>query len=187
MKETHSQKLAINEKEYYEARGLNVIVFTNWYNGAFGDEKKSGIEIIHHETRTATNGDVRLEPTPEQWDPVPTFNGRNVDKENGLIEANLSYPEYDFDYTVTTEATNSGLLVSVTIDKPLPEKLVGKAAFHIEFLPATYFEKAYLMDGKPGTFPLYPSGPMTINDAGEPDPRPLASGMKLVLAPEDYG
>ncbi|MCF8358535.1 MAG: glycoside hydrolase family 9 protein [Prolixibacteraceae bacterium] len=182
---THSQKPAINEKEYYETRGLNVIVFTNWYNGAFGDEKMSGIEIIHHETRTATNGDVRLEPTPEQWDPVPTFNGREVDRENGIIEARLSYPGYEFDYTVKTRAANDGLLVSVTIDKPLPEELVGKAAFHIEFLPAAYFEKAYLMDGKPGTFPLYPSGPMTLNDAGEPDPLPLASGMKLVLAPED--
>lgn len=61
----------INSLNYFEKRGLNVFVFNNLYNGLFSDSKISGIEIIHHEVRTATNGDVRLSPTPEQWDPIP--------------------------------------------------------------------------------------------------------------------
>ena len=55
---------------YFEKQGLNVLVFNNWYNDNFSDSKISGIEIIHHGIRTATNGDVRLNPTPEQWDPI---------------------------------------------------------------------------------------------------------------------
>lgn len=40
------------------------------YNPGFGDQTLTGMEFIHHGARTATNGDVRLSPTPEQWDPV---------------------------------------------------------------------------------------------------------------------
>src|ERR1043165_9334061 len=54
--------LHINDARYFEKRGLNVLVFNSHY-GLFGDEKLSGVEIIHHEVRTATNGDVRLNST----------------------------------------------------------------------------------------------------------------------------
>jgi hypothetical protein len=64
---TTQPQLTINDSGYFQKRGLNVLVFSNLY-GLFGDEKASGVEIIHHEVRTATNGDVRLNPTPEQWD-----------------------------------------------------------------------------------------------------------------------
>ena len=84
-----SQVLRLNDLEYFESRGLNVLVFSNWYNDLFSDSKMSGIEIIHHGVRTATNGDVRLNPTPEQWDPIPQFVKRKVDKNAGTIEAFL--------------------------------------------------------------------------------------------------
>ncbi len=50
-----SQVLKLNDLEYFETRGLNVLVFNNWYNDMFSDSKMSGIEIIHHGVRTATN------------------------------------------------------------------------------------------------------------------------------------
>ena len=62
----------------------------------FGDSKISGVELIHFGERSATNGDVRLSATPEQWDPIPTFVERTVDKDTGVIRATLAYPEYDF-------------------------------------------------------------------------------------------
>ena len=43
--------LKLNDLEYFETRGLNVLVFSNWYNENFDDYKISGVEIIHHETR----------------------------------------------------------------------------------------------------------------------------------------
>ena len=54
--------LIINTRNYFEKRGVNVLVFSNGYNGLFSDSKISGVEIIHHDVRTATNGDVRLIP-----------------------------------------------------------------------------------------------------------------------------
>jgi len=181
----NQEGLILNEKGYYEKQGLNVIVFTNWYNGLFGDEKMSGIEIIQHEVRIVTNGDVRIDPTPEQWDAIPKFMERNIDSINEVIEAKLSYVDYNFNYTIRSEADGDAIIISVHIDQPVPDVLVGKAAFNMEFLPAEYFEKSYLADGKPGSFPLYPSGPMTINDKGNTEPLPIATGKTLVLAPED--
>ena len=65
--------LRLNEKNYFETHGLNVLLFHNSYLDVFGDQKMGGLEIILHEQRIATNGDVRLSPTPAQWDPIPSF------------------------------------------------------------------------------------------------------------------
>lgn len=177
--------LKLNDLDYFEIRGLDVLVFSNWYNGLFSDSKMSGIEIIHHEVRTATNGDVRLNPTPEQWDAIPEFVERKVNKAKNSIEAYLKYPAHDFVYMIKAEAHESGMLLSVNLEKPLPRELESRAGFNLEFLPSAYFKKAYLMDGKSGIFPLYPGGPMTVDKTGSVEPKPITSGKTLVLAPED--
>ncbi|MGE5846987.1 MAG: glycoside hydrolase family 9 protein [Ignavibacteria bacterium] len=198
------QKLQLNDLEYFETQGVNVFVFSNQYNGMFFDEKTAGIEIIHHGVRTATGGAVRLQNTPEQWDLVPAVIERKVDKKNNSIDIVLGYQEYDFNSRVNVSSKDNGILISVYLDKPLPEKLEGNAGFNLEFLPASYFEKTYLADGKPYVFPLYPSGrtevePIskkipqfaghtTFDDRGRDEfivPEPLAAGNTISLAPED--
>ncbi|MBO6083074.1 MAG: hypothetical protein J6P46_08655, partial [Bacteroidales bacterium] len=63
--------LELNELEYFERQGVNVLVFSNPFTGGFNDEKDSGIEVIHHGVRTFQGGAVRLGATPKQWDLVP--------------------------------------------------------------------------------------------------------------------
>ena len=198
------QKLKVNDLGYFETRGLNVLVFSNRYNGYFFDEKTAGIELIHHGVRTATGGAVRLRSTPEQWDEIPTVVERKVDTTNNSIEVLLRYEDYDFDSRVVVTAAVQGVMIDVYLDKPLPEKLIGNAGFNLEFLPSAYFEKTYLMDNSPGIFPLYPQGPTvekpdslkiqqhaghsTFDGHGRQiyvDPLPMAEGSTLVLAPED--
>lgn len=179
------EALAVNDQEYLETHGLNVLVFSNWYNGFFSDSKMSGVEFIHHGVRTATNGDVRLNPTPEQWDPIPEFVERKVDKQSDTIEAFLRYPDHKFEYSIKATPKKNGFVLTVNLKEPLPDALAGRAGFNFEFLPSAYFEKSYLMDNKSGVFPIYPGGPMEENKWGEIDPRPLARGSRLVLAPED--
>jgi endoglucanase len=178
-------KLKLNDAGYFETRGFNVLVFNNWYSSLFGDSKISGIEIIHHEVRTATNGDVRLYPTPGQWDAIPELVDRKVNSENSSIEVFLTYPDYNFNYMIKSEPDDHGILLSVNMEKALPKELEGVAGFHLEFLPSAYFKKAYMMDGKSNIFPLYPAGPMKIEQTGAAEPQPLAVGKVLVLAPED--
>lgn len=197
-------RLQLNDREYFTERGCDVLVFSNQYTGMFFDEKTAGIELIHHGVRTATGGSVRLKPTPEQWDQIPKVVGRKVDKEKGTIEVLLRYDDFDFDSRIVVQPKDEGVQIAVYLDKPLPAKLEGRAGLNLEFLPSAYFEKTYLMDGKPGIFPLYPSGPMrvraadtqvrqfaghsTFDDMGRNEyvePEPVAVGKTLVLAPED--
>ena len=56
---TTQSKLKITDLGFFETRGLNVLAFNNCYEGLFNDAKISGVELIHHEMRTVTNGDVR--------------------------------------------------------------------------------------------------------------------------------
>lgn len=181
----NGDSLALNERDYFERPGVNVLAFSNPPGGLFFDAKTSGVEIIHHGERTATNGDVRLSPTPEQWDGMGQLVERRVIRDSQRVETQLAYPEHDFEYTVITEAKGDKIVMSVVLDQPLPAGLEGKAGLNMEFVPAAYFGKGYLADDTSGTFPRAASGPMTRNDEGLTEPLPFAQGSHLVLAPED--
>jgi hypothetical protein len=46
-----SKKLILNDLEYFEKQGENILVYNNQFDGMFFDEKTEGIEIIHHGVR----------------------------------------------------------------------------------------------------------------------------------------
>ncbi len=177
--------MILHDNEYFSTQGLDVLVFNNWYDGNFSDSKISGIEVIHHDVRTVTNGDVRLSPTPEQWDPVPDMIERRVLRDETAIEADLAYPKYNFTYTIRSRPIQNGVEISVHLEKPLPEALIGKAGFNLEFLPSAYWGKSYLIDGHSGQLARHPTGPTGRAADGSIRRLPLAEGNRLVLAPED--
>src|SRR5665647_3295588 len=108
-----AQDLKINDLEYFETQGVNVLVYSNLFTGGFNDEKIAGIELIHHGVRTAQGGAVRLSNTPEQWDLVPAISARKVDRVLKTIEAALRYDDYDFDSRVVVTAKGKGVEISV--------------------------------------------------------------------------
>ena len=200
----YAQQLRLNELDYFEKVGVNVLVYSNQYNGMFNDEKTAGIEMIHHGVRTVTGGAVRLQNTPEQWDLIPTVVSRNVDKATQTISVELGYKDYNFNSKISVTPKGNGVEISVFLDKPIPQELVGKVGFNLEFLPSAYFEKTYLVDGNPAIFPKYPAsstkiepisnkipqfnGHTTFDDRGKGEfivPYPIATGKTIVLAPED--
>jgi endoglucanase len=176
--------LTVSPAETLEGRGVSVIVEQNHFSPIFFDEKNAGIQIVLHGERIATDGEVRLNPTPEQWDPVPAFGSRVRGTQPNQLVVASSYPALGFSYHVVITAEGEGLRVAVNLDKPLPQSLVGKAGFNLDFLPTAYFGKAYAIDSAPGLFPRDPEGPMTKDASG--DPLPLASGGRsITLSPED--
>ena len=198
-----NQDLVLNDLEYFETQGVNVLVYSNLFTGGFNDEKTAGIELIHHGVRTAQGGAVRLSNTPEQWDLVPEIPTRTVDSMSNTIESTLRYKDYDFDSRVVVTAKGKGVEISVYIDKPLPTELEGSAGFNLEFLPSQYWGKTYLMDRRINRFPRYVvgntnmrpnsdktkqfKGYVTSDDRGTGkfiDPLPLETGRTFLLAPE---
>lgn len=189
------EAFALSDAEYFEADGANVLVFSNWYDGLFADSKISGVEIIQQGERIATNGDVRLSPTPGQWDAIGRMVERKVDPANGRIEVTLEYPDHDFTYRIVAQKMVDGIDLAVVLDEPLPAALAGKAGLNLEFLPSAFFRQSYFVDGVAKAFPRTPSGNMVMRGDRNPssgrdfgpgaEPLPLASGSTLVLAPEE--
>src|SRR5689334_11691703 len=134
-----SQDLKLNDLEYFETQGVNVLVYNNLFTGGFNDEKNAGIELIHHGVRTAQGGAVRLSNAPEQWDLVPDVSNRKVDRTSNSIETTLKYKDYDFESRVVVTAKGKGVEIAVYLDKPLPKVLEGSAGFNLEFLPSQYW------------------------------------------------
>ncbi|MDR0893985.1 MAG: glycoside hydrolase family 9 protein [Prevotellaceae bacterium] len=180
---SRSNELALNDSGYFETRGLNYFVFSNNYDALFDDSKVSAVELIQHGLRTATNGDVRLNPTPGQWDKLPRFVSRHVDQAAKRIDVKLEYPQYAFAYTLSGEARDGGFYLSVSTDKALPDSLVGIAGLNLEFFPPVFFEHAYLMDGKPGLFPTSAADNMAVIN-GIYEPTPMATGTTIEIAPD---
>ncbi|MBR6864612.1 MAG: glycoside hydrolase family 9 protein [Bacteroidales bacterium] len=202
--QSQTPDLTLNDLGYFERQGVNVLVFSNPFSGGFNDEKNSGIEIIHHGVRTVQGGAVRLNVTPEQWDLVPTMTSRVVDTLAQRIEVGMRFDWYDFDSRVVVEPKGKAVEISVYLDKPVPEALAGEAGFNLEFLPSQYWNKAYLVDGKPSRFPRYAvsdtkvrpneekvrqfKGYRTYDDRGTGEfiePLPLSAGHEFLLAPDD--
>jgi len=196
--------MQVADNDYLSTQGFNVMLYDNTFHPVFVDEKNTAMQMILHGERIATNGDVRLMPTPEQWDLVAKLKGRHADKEHNSLSADLSFPSYQMDYRLTVAAEPGGVRVSVDLDKPLPEKLAGRAGFNLEFLPSIYMDKTYAVDSRIfGVFPRSPQEQMHNVLPSPDDPRklpyqeewdqakgytqplPIVTGNSIIFAPED--
>lgn len=196
--------MKMTDKNYLNTQGFSVFLYDSKYHPVFVDQKNTAMEMILHGQRIATNGDVRLIPTPEQWDLVATFKGKHVDKTNNTLTADLAFPTFNLSYKLEVAAEPGGVRVSVNLDQPLPAKLAGRAGFNLEFLPSIYMGKAYLVDGsKAGIFPRTPEDAMVtvppLPDApkkayyledwdkakGYAQPLPFAVGKTITLGVDD--
>jgi hypothetical protein len=191
----NSASLLLNEKQYFEMPGLNVMSFQDIYP----EGHQAGVSIILNGVRIATNGDLRLDTTPGQWQPMPKQDQRVVDKANGEIITTLSYPDpernrtgfnpidyphLNFTYRVRVRAEGQNIRIIVDLDKPLPAAFIGKVGFNMEFFPGALFGHSWYLGGQSGIFPRQPNGPEVVAKDGDVEPLPFASGPKLSLTPE---
>jgi endoglucanase len=177
--------LTLGDKGYLTTQGLDVLVFTDIYP----DGHQTGVTIVQHGVRVAANGDLRLEPAPGQWSPMPVAVGERVtDKATGTISQTLSYPDpgkngkgfnpifypdLNLKYSVhVSPAGGGGFRIAVDLEKPLPPEWVGKVGFNLELFPTHLFGKSWLMDGQAGIFARQANGPLERLGGGKvPDPR----------------
>ncbi|MBO0322210.1 glycoside hydrolase family 9 protein [Muricauda sp. CAU 1633] len=193
--ELQNQDFIINDSEYLERRGANVMLAHDFYP----ESHQGGVGIIQNGIRVATNGDLRLEATPGQWQPVPKVGERMVDREQQEISIRMAYPDesknkkgfnpidypdLNFAYTLKIVPSGESFKIIVDLDEPLPKEWIGRVGMNLELFPGILFGKSYYMDRSFGLFNRQANGPGSKNAHGIYELKPLAMGKKLVIAPE---
>src|SRR3982751_5346049 len=138
-----NESLEINDQEYLEMTGLNVMLAHDYYP----ESHQGGVGVIQNGLRVATNGDLRLEPTPGQWQPVPKVGARMVDRAKEEISVRMEYPDQSknrkgfnpiiypdliFSYVKKKKPEEKSFKIIVDLEKPLPEAWIGKVGFNFE-------------------------------------------------------
>jgi hypothetical protein len=174
-----AQQFTLAPEGYFRNRGVDVMAFDDFYP----EGHQGGVSVIMHGNRVATNGDIRFEPTPGQWQPVPKRLSRDLDPAGNTIVSRLTfpdssrhltgfnpmiYPDFHFNYTVSVRGEGDDIVVTVDLDRPVPENLVGKVGFNLELFPGALFGKPWIMDSKSGIFPQQPNGPTLAQAANHP-------------------
>lgn len=185
----------VNSQEYLERRGANVMLAHDFYP----ESHQGGVGIIQNGLRVATNGDLRLEPTPGQWQPVPKVGDRMVNRTTNEISVKMSYPDafkdrkgfnpivypdLNISYTLKIIPQGKSFKIIVDLDQPIPKEWVGKIGMNIELFPGILFGKSYYMDNDFGLFNRQANGPGANNSEGEYRLEAMALGKVLVIAPE---
>jgi endoglucanase len=186
---------ALTSSGYFRRPGADVMAFQDIYP----EGHQGGVSIVQHGVRVASNGDVRLEPTPGQWQPVPVQKNRSIDRERNEIVTSLEYPDTSKDrhgfnpiiypalhlaYRVRVRAEGDAIRIIVDFDAPIPNEWVGRIGFNLELYPTDLFGKSWYLGKSAGIFPRQPSGPQRRDAAGEVQPTPYASGPRLSVAAE---
>ncbi len=190
-----AEAMRLNDKEYLEYKSINVMLAHDFYP----ESHQGGVGIIQNGLRVATNGDLRLEPTPGQWQPTPKVGKRVIDKATGEVSVRMEYPNEDinrkgfnpiiypdlkFAYNVRVQPAGKAFKIIVDLDKPLPDEWIGRVGFNFELFPGILFGKSWYVDNQSGIFPRQPNGPMYTDQWGELQITPMASGKRLTVAPD---
>ncbi len=151
-----AQQFTLVPEGYLRDRGVDVMAYDDFYP----EGHQGGVSVIMHGNRVATNGDLRFEPTPGQWQPVPKRLGRDLDPAAGTITSRLTfpdssrhvtgfnpmiYPDFYFNYTVTVRGLAGRVEVTVDLDRPVPQQFAGKLGFNLELFPGALFGKPWIM------------------------------------------
>ncbi len=84
---SYAQEFQLTSSGYFKNQGIDVMAFDDIYP----EGHQGGVCIIMNGHRIATNGDIRLEATPGQWQPVPKQLKRELG--DNSITATLCYPD----------------------------------------------------------------------------------------------
>lgn len=154
MSVTYGQSLRLNNSGLFESRGVEVSV----YSGPEGLRVSQKDRVVSPSGSVSVEGAARAEVLQN-----------NVNLADNKVEVKMSIGDI-FTYYLKVAAVHLGFEVSVYLTEPLPAELAGKAKFSMDFLPALYYGRNCLMDGRARIIP-----------------ESVSPGHSLILAPEDDG
>ena len=171
-----AQSFQLTDRGYFNAGGVDVMAFDDIYP----EGHQAGVSILMNGHRLMTNGDIRLEATPGQWQPLPKQLKREMgtdfiattlqypDSSRHLTGFNpMIYPDLQLRYEVKLKSMGDYLEVTVDLDRPIPDKYIGKVGFNMEIFPGFAFGKPWMMDNQTGIYPRQPNSPLAFTKANQ--------------------
>ena len=154
---------------YLKNRGVEVMAFDDYYAASH----QSGVSIIMHGNRVASNGDIRIQSEPGGRGYCSACREKGTDPDNHMIWARAEYPDVGshdparrsleklvrIEYKVRVIGEGDQFRIAVDLQEPLPEETVGFARFVLELFPAPLTGKPWIMDEQGGIFPQQANGP----------------------------
>jgi endoglucanase len=187
-----AQDLTINAKEYFDSPALSVLVFHNVYPVGM----QGGIEIIQHNERIATNGNLEFKIRRETKAipgvnffhvPIPKIEKpeRIVDQAKNQIKIPFHYEKFELKYHILiTPAKDGAFTVDVNFEESVKADLFDEIAFEILFYPEAFAGKSFMSENGFGYFPFDFMSKVEFNEERE-YVEPLVKGKNIILAAED--
>ncbi|MBD3288941.1 hypothetical protein GF337_09075, partial [candidate division KSB1 bacterium] len=185
---TGYSQMAVTETEYLHSPQVSVLVYHNSYPVG----KQGGIEIILHDKRIATNGDLHLQLKQSDREseimaqPIPPIENpeRIVDRGSNRIKVLYSHEEIDLRYHLVIQPLeNSDFEIIVNFEEPFDTSSIDELSFQMEFYPEYYKGKSYITNRISGVFPHILTSDVKEKN-GSSVLSALASGRKMIFAEE---
>lgn len=181
-------ELVVTETEYLKSPQISVLIFHNIYPVG----KQGGIEIIQHDKRVATNGNIHLirkKTAPAEKilsQPIPRIDNpeRIVDRASNQIKVPFSYTDIDVRcHLLINSLGDNDFEILLNFEDTVDVSLIEELSFQMEFYPEYYKGKSYITENKSGVFPHILTSDIVKKD-GEMVLTTMAAGKRMNLAVE---
>ncbi|MFP4548940.1 MAG: glycoside hydrolase family 9 protein [Fidelibacterota bacterium] len=178
--------LKLTDTDYLYSPYVSVFAFHNTYPVGY----QGGIEIIQHNNRVATNGNIHVvlkkkTQTDEiMYEPIPQINNPEVitnKKANNLVipfeqkGQNLKYE------MIVNPIDNGGFEIILNFDKKVDPSVVDEVYFDIAFFPEYYRGKSFITDKTAGMIRQLPT---SSTEYEKDDDIIIGRGKSMIIAPE---
>jgi hypothetical protein len=175
-------KWSITEQGYLQAPGCKVLVYNNDY--AMG--RQSGIELIHHNDRVMTGGDlIYLHPKSLQVE-KSEVKSKIIDRKKNKICLQSEIKSIGLQFETEISIHGPSIKIEVHCEKPNLPEIQDGLFYTIELFPASFFDTSYHIGNFHGVFNKEPE--RLDGDSLQSQEKPLmimGTGNEIDIAPEN--
>jgi endoglucanase len=167
-----TDKIVLNEEEYFEGPGFSFLLFHNNYQVGF----QGGLQMIQNGERVLDSGDLLLVPKGEEERPEQRVLRREVDREHSTATVYGEIEGWNSGYQLICRTDGERILITLKLDRPIDWSKVERAGFRISLYPGTYYSTSFQGDSGSGVFPrqyddkAVLTGPTKILRVAQEDP-----------------
>ncbi len=144
-----SDRIVLNDKEYFEAPGFSFLLFHNNYQVGY----QGGLQMIQNGERLLDSGDLYLVPKAGSARDVQMRALRRVADRANSSATVFGEVADGASYQLVCRTDGERILIALKLDRPVDWNVYAQAGFRITLFLGAYYNKAYNADAEAGIFP----------------------------------